>query len=190
MPTSRPNHLTDLALTVVQENPADILDVGAGFGGKGVLFRECTDIWYQRYDKKDWLNTIHAIEPYLQYLTPLHHYIYDKVFGMSVQDWLQYKVTLAPAQTYDFIYLGDVLEHMTENDGFDVLEGLSAICDKTMYISTPLVMHPQGTVLGNELEHHLCQWAPEMFKAVTMAKDGEWSFLTSGNVLVAKWRVK
>jgi hypothetical protein len=186
MPTSRPNHLTDLALTVVQENPADILDVGAGFGGKGVLFRESTDIWYQRYHKKDWTTRINAIEPFLQYLTPLHHYIYDMVYGMTVQEFLK---IASGAQTYDFIYLGDVIEHMTESDGEDTLLGLSAICDKTIYISTPVVMHEQGTVLGNALEHHVTQWSPETLQATRMAKAGTWSFLTSGNVLVAKWRV-
>lgn len=187
MPTSRPNHLSDLALTVVSENPADILDVGCGFGGKGTLFRECTDIWYQRYHKHDWTTRIDAIEPYLLYLTPLHHYIYDKVYGMTFQDWWKYD--LRKGQTYDFIYLGDVIEHMTESDGEETLEALSSICDKSIYVATPATMHPQGSVLGNELEHHLAQWSPVMFQATRMAKPGTWTFKEFGNVLVAHWSV-
>lgn len=188
MPTSRPNHLTDLALTVVQENPADILDVGAGFGGKGTLFRESTDIWYQRYPKDQWLTHIDAIEPYLPYITPLHQYVYDKVYGMTLAEWFKYP-GLRDGRTYDFIYLGDVIEHMTADEGEEALLNLSAICDKTIYITTPVVMHEQGTVLGNELEHHQCQWEPAMFATTRMAKDGNWSFKTSGNVLIAVWRV-
>jgi 2-polyprenyl-3-methyl-5-hydroxy-6-metoxy-1,4-benzoquinol methylase len=187
MPTSRPNHLADLALTVVAENPAEILDVGCGFGGKGVLFRECTDIWYQRYAKEDWKTRIDAIEPFLQYITPLHHYIYSDVYGMTLEHWFGHP---ARENSYDFIYMGDVLEHMTENDGFEALTDLSAVCDKTIYISTPILMHPQGTVLGNPLEHHLCQWDKTMFLAVPMMKAGAWTFKSFGNILVAIWRVE
>ena len=194
MPTSRPNHLADLALTVVAENPVDILDIGCGFGGKGVLFRECTDIWHQRYSKPDWKTRIDAIEPHVGYLTPLHHYIYSTVYGMTFMEWY-YNVATGPSRdskgvfTYDFIYMGDVLEHMPMADGYDTLEALGALCDKTIYVSTPVVMHPQGAVLGNPLETHVCQWNEAMFLSVPMAKSGTWSFQVFGNILVAKWRV-
>jgi len=182
MPTSRPNHLSDLALTIVSLGPADVLDAGAGFGSKGVLFRELTDVWNGRVHPETWMVRIDAIEPFSAYLNPLHEYVYDHVYADPLPGW-------EPEQSYDFIYLGDVLEHMTQDDGVATVQKLASVCDKMIYIATPLVMRKQGAVHGNPMEAHVTQWNQDMLEGIEMPAVGHWEFRIYGNVLVAKWRL-
>jgi len=108
--------------------------------------------------------------------------VYNKIYPSTVQEWM-------PERTYDFIYLGDVLEHLEIGAGFKTLARLATVCDKVMYIATPLYMRPQGAVLGNVLETHLTQWTSTMFYETLMPMQGKWTTREFGNVLVAEWRL-
>ncbi len=120
MPTSRYKHLPAILDVVINLHPQSILDVGAGFGKWGQLFREYTDIAAveeepQRYDKACWQVRIDAIEGFPDYLTPAHHYLYNNVYVGDM-------CSLIPElDCYDIIFLGDVIEHVDHEHGETLL---------------------------------------------------------------------
>jgi len=154
MPTSRPNSLSHLCQRVLDIQPKSILDVGCGFGSKGVLFREYTDIWNLRYDKEKWETRIDGVEIFEKYICSLQKEIYDKIY---IGDILTIDI-----KSYDLIYLGDVLEHFTTEDGKKLLEKL-ILKSKHLIIATPLKVFEQSEILGNIYETHKSQWTPEDF---------------------------
>ena len=64
-------------------NPASILDVGAGFGRWGILFREFLEIWDGgKYDGK-WERTIDAVEIYKPYINEYHRHFYNNISRLT-----------------------------------------------------------------------------------------------------------
>jgi len=170
MPTSRPNHIGYLATQVLEIQPKSILDIGIGFGSKGMLFREMTDIWNGRYEA--WETRIDGIEIFEKYITELQEKIYTNIYIGNVLDIID---TLP---NYDFIYMGDVIEHLTKEDGLELLEKLRSKA-KVVIIATPLLVSNQGAINGNKNETHLSQWNFEDFNGAEIN--------TFGSVLVAKF---
>ncbi len=170
MPTSRNNHIGYLATQVLELNPKSILDIGMGFGAKGMLFREMTDIWNGRYD--NWKTKIDGIEIFENYIGDLQKKIYTNIY---IGDVLNIIDTLPD---YDFIYMGDVIEHLTKENGKVLLEKLK-VKGKVVIIATPLLVSNQGEINGNKNETHLSQWDFEDFNGAEIN--------TFGNVLVAKF---
>lgn len=160
MPTSRPNHIP-LVLGVVQQlAPASVLDVGVGFGKWGHLFREYFDIGLGRYDRSNWEMRLEGIEGHEPYLTPMHEYLYD---ALHVGDMREIVPTLG---TFEVIFLGDVIEHVTKDDGVRLLEACLERATKAVVVTTPASYLEQDAVLGNELERHRAHWSRRDFESL------------------------
>lgn len=107
MPSSDPITIPKIIKLVTALNPQSILDVGSGNGRYGFLFRETLDMNHGRL--KDWRVQIDAVEVELDYLSPVHNFIYNNVY---LGDWLDVEIP----KVYDLVFLGDVLEHFAEGD--------------------------------------------------------------------------
>jgi hypothetical protein len=170
MPTSRPYHLTWLCNEIINLHPQSILDIGIGFGSKGMLFREYTDVWNgNMFERKV---RIDGVEIFPEYITDLQKGIYDNIY---IGDILQLIDTL---DCYDLIYMGDVLEHISRDDGFKLIEKLKKK-SRDLIIVTPLVVGHQGAVYGNSSEAHISQWSTLDFDGFTV--------LEINNSLVLHW---
>lgn len=99
------------------------------------------------------------MEVFEDYLTPLHSYIYNKIYIGEAADVLP-----TIDHKYDLLILIDVIEHFTEEKGLEFLEICFARANNVL-ISTPRVMAPQGDAFDNSHETHLFQWKPEHFSA-------------------------
>jgi len=150
MPTSRANHIPALIDIVLSKKPKSILDIGVGFGSKGMLFREYCDVW--RGNCYDWKTTIHGIEIFSEYITDLQQRIYDEIFIGNALDIIE------NLGHYDMIYIGDVIEHFSKEDGEKLIDKMNKHAD-TVVIVTPKKVSKQGAVFGNEHESHISEWA-------------------------------
>jgi len=156
MPTSRPNHLAYLCNRIIELQPHRVLDVGVGFGKFGFLVREYTDIWNQRYLEKDWKTKIYGIEIFSDYITKIQTNVYDHIIIDNALD------QIGRLGEFDLIYCGDMIEHLTKEDGFKLIE-LMKQHTKHIIIVTPVVVSEQGAVFNNENERHLSQWSYKDF---------------------------
>ncbi len=172
MPTSRPYHLSWLCDRVLQLKPKSILDVGVGFGTKGMLFREYTDVWNGDYF--DWKVKIDGVEIFDKYITPLQKGIYDHIYKGNILDVID---TLG---YYDLIYMGDVIEHLTKEEGLELLRKLKLRC-KNLIIVTPVEVSVQGDIYDNKNEAHLSEWSSSDF-----GKNVE--VITLGNSMIVNWQ--
>lgn len=132
--------------------PTTVLDIGAGNGKYGFLFREALDLDYGRFS--GWKTRIDAVEIESAYITPVHRYLYDNVY---VEDWL----TMTPDFTYDLVFMGDVLEHFKEWQ--------RALLKAKRYGKNVIVVAPnwtgsiaQGAWMGFESERHCVELSPEL----------------------------
>lgn len=174
MPTSRPYHLHWICQEIINIKPKSILDIGIGFGSKGMLFREYTDVWNQRYWKKDWQVKIDGIEIFKKYITQLQKKIYDNIFignALEVIDKLD---------NYDLIYCGDMIEHLKKEEGLKLIEKMKEHA-KIVIIATPIIVSDQKTVLGNKYETHKSQWIPANFDGAAIHQ--------FENTLIAKYGI-
>lgn len=170
MPTSRPYHLTWLCNKIIDLKPQSILDIGIGFGGKGMLFREYTDVWYgNMFSHKV---RIDGVEIYGKYITELQKNIYDNIY---IGDITKIIDTLGD---YDMIYMGDIIEHLSKEDGLVLLNKLK---QKSRYliVVTPIKVSEQGTVYENENERHISEWSTLDFE--------DFSVLEINNSLILLW---
>jgi hypothetical protein len=153
MPSSRFNVIPLVLSLVVKYKPESILDIGIGFGKYGVLFREYLDIWTvdKPYDKR--ITNIIGVEAFPQYENPVWQ-IYDQVI---VEDIRKIADTL-PA--FDLVFMGDVIEHFSKEDGRTLLEELKY---KHIIIVTPKDVLEQEAVYGNDFEIHKSKWTEEDF---------------------------
>ncbi len=134
-------------------NPAAILDVGAGFGRWGILFREFLEIWDEsKYDGK-WERKIDAVEIYEPYIKEYHKYFYNNVYIENAYDYLK-----RTENKYDLINLGDVVEHFTKKEGEDIIkECLNK--GKYVLITIPIGKHWEQTPTSeNPHEEHKSIW--------------------------------
>lgn len=171
MPTSRPYHLAWLCDKVIELQPQSILDIGVGFGGKGMLFREYTDVWYGNMFNKKVI--IDGVEIFDKYITDLQREIYDNIYIGDIRELVN---TIG---NYDLIYMGDVIEHMPKEDGLECVRKLKRKC-KTLVIVTPVVVSEQGAVYENEHETHVSE-----YKLLDFGKS--FKALTFGNMQVITW---
>jgi len=165
MPTSRGSHLSYLTQLILEIKPKSILDVGVGFGSKGMLFREYTDIWDGNYKKEEWKTIIDGIEIFPDYVSDLQKSIYNKI---HIGNALAILPTLG---NYDVIYAGDVLEHFNEKQGREFIELLKEHSPHVI-ITTPVKVSDQGSVFGNEYETHRSQWGKESFPEADIVSFG------------------
>jgi len=168
-------------------SPEAILDIGIGFGKWGFLIRETFEAGpHQRWQRKDWRIKIDGIEVFEKYVGPHQRSVYDKIHignAFEVIDGLG---------QFDFVVLGDVLEHFTKKQGHELL-GKIAKHTKRILISTPLGYMGGGHKQENKYEVHKSGWRAKDFKdygntTIEMIKCNFWGF--SQWLLVALIEVK
>lgn len=100
------------------KTPKAVLDVGPGWGTYSRLLRKRNQVW-------------HAVEIHAPYVDQfnLRRY-YDKVFIEDIR-------TFEPRRRYDLVLLGDILEHIPNEDGLAVLAKLMKQCSYVI-LSLPL----------------------------------------------------
>jgi hypothetical protein len=145
---------------VMRLNPYSILDVGAGTGKYGLLFREYLDWNYGRLNRDEWQYTIDAVEIDESYITPVHSYVYNKI---TIANWLSPVVDCRDYQPYDLIFMGDVLEHWPDG------EWQKALMKAKKYSRFTLVVCPnwQGSIAqksfyGHDQEEHKVVLSPQI----------------------------
>lgn len=159
MPSSEPRTLSLVHDIILRLEPRSVIDIGVGHGKTGVLVREYTDIWHDRYDRATWQTKIYGIEAFSAYRNPIWEYAYDEVVigdGLSV---------LPSLPDVDLVVVLDVWEHFAADYARRLLD---LILKKTRFllISTPIEVRPQDAVLGNEFERHISTWTPNDFTQV------------------------
>lgn len=133
------NHMVTL-------DPGSILDIGAGFGKYGVLFRE----YCPRHPR---VVGVEAWEPYVA-----NHRlrgIYDDLLVCDVMELNSHLLNVCEA-----VFLGDVIEHLTKTDGLDLL----ARIDRPVVINTPEHFFHNGDGLP-WTETHRSHWTMADFEA-------------------------
>lgn len=146
---------------IVRCNPKSILDIGVGFGKYGYLSREYLELWDGRQKYDDWQRRIDGIEVWKKYLTPVHKYIYNRIYiGNAIDILPTLKIK------YDLILLIDILEHFSYEDGMRLLTECRKR-GKNIIISTPLHIGSQKDAFGNPFETHKFQWRKSHFSKFT-----------------------
>lgn len=165
MPSSHPSLIPCVISVIRQIRPDSILDVGIGFGKWGYLFREYTDIVESeeepgRYPRTGWRVRIDGIEAFAPYLHDGHRFAYDRVHVGDVRE------VLPALGSYDVIFLGEIIEHLTLEDGQALLRLAREHANKYVLATTPVADTGQGEACGNPLERHLSVWTPDDFLRV------------------------
>lgn len=140
MPFSARENRTWARAQIVAAHPRLILDIGPGEGAYAGLLRPVLP------------NTaFHGIEVWEPYVAK-----YDLLRKYDA-------VTVADARTFDFplgdytVIMGDVLEHMPEHDGRQLVATIKERA-KHLLLSVPVRHLEQGATFGNPYETHVRHW--------------------------------
>ncbi len=158
MPTSHYFQIGEIVSFILFTNPSSTLDIGAGFGKYGFLSREYLELWDGRNNYHDRQRKIHGIEVFEDYITPIHDFIYDRMYIGNAIDILP---TLK--EQYDLILLIDILEHFDFNEGLRILQECSTR-GRNILISVPNYLGHQKDAFGNTFETHKFHWKRYHFK--------------------------
>ncbi len=114
-------------------NYAKVLDVGAGSGKYGIMLGH-------------YFGKIHALEVYEPYIDKFDlDSIYSTIFCADILDF--------DISEYDYIIMGDIIEHIELNDAQELLSYINNSGKKCL-VAIPYQME-QGEVDGNIYETHL-----------------------------------
>lgn len=169
-------------------DPESILDVGAGFGRWGILFREFLEIWDTGKYDGNWQRTIDAVEIFPGYIKDYHKYFYNEIFVTEALEFLK-----STDRQYDLINFGDVIEHLDKSEGEELIEIALTKC-KFVLINIPLGKYWQqeGTD-ENPYEAHKSVWYNKDFTKYKYYKIKTFYDLVNREfsvVLIANNRVK
>ena len=162
MPTSSPTIISFVCEWM--RNRSDrinsVLDIGMGFGKWGFLSREYIYTWKKDLTLLEYRNykdfRVDAIEIYPEIITPLQNEIYNEIhIGCATE-------IIDEVDDYDLIIMGDVLEHLTKEDGKTLLKKCIKK-GKHVVLATPVVFTKGRAVLDNEHEKHKCVWDNDDF---------------------------
>ncbi|MEX2216427.1 MAG: hypothetical protein WD768_20110 [Phycisphaeraceae bacterium] len=162
MPSGPISPMPYVLFAAFQYRPASLLELGIGFGKWGHVFREYLEITqsfddYERYKKENWTIRIDGIEGFEPYITDAHRYIYTNIY---IGDFCK---LIKTADTYDVIFMGDVLEHVPKEKAYELLDDCLAKSNKAVILTTPMGFCEQGDACGNEFERHQSGWVPKDF---------------------------
>lgn len=138
MPLSRPACIPAVINFVWENNIQSILDLGIGFGGYGVLFRQTMDVRWGRVKENEWTATLHGVEVNNEYQNPAWD-VYNIVHIDRIEKFLPF------AEKYQLIFFGDVLEHFPKEEALKLIEIAKERAD-FIIVTTP------NTFAGNEAE--------------------------------------
>jgi len=160
MPSSHSDQLNEIMELILETNPGKLLDIGVGYGKYGFLSREYLELWDPGSSYGSRKHQIDGIEAYKDYLTPVHHQVYDTIFTGNALDILP-----SLSEHYDLILMIDVLEHFTLEEGMKVLE-LCRKKSRNVLVSVPRVMSVQEEIYGNVFETHRYNWKRKDFSFI------------------------
>ncbi len=170
MPSSTPTHIPNAIEHLQSLQPTSILDVGVGYGKWGFLAREYLEAWNDRVHPESWQITIDGVEAWEPYTRlPWIDTVYNTVFHSTVQEWLLWRnaggspdlpEAPIPRPFYDVVICGDVIEHLTKEEGWTVLEELLQITKQSLILSIPIGEGWLGNKIVDENPHerHQSMW--------------------------------
>ncbi len=176
MPANRVVHVSAIIEEVKWVNPGSMLDVGIGFGVMGPFFRMVTDVRKSERNPEsyhDWPTRIDGIEIFEWYRNPVWQAYTNVYIGNALE-------VLDTLPKYDFIYCGDMIEHLTKEDGFKLIDKLLEHANKWIHIATPSPTPVQNEILGNIHETHLSEWTEKDFE--DYAKEKGYVYELVGNI--------
>ena len=110
-----------------------IIDVGAGEGTYANLLKGCG-------------YNIDAVEVWTPYIEEFKLWeLYGTIYNCNICEF--------DFSDYDFIILGDILEHLTAEEGKKVISEI-AIANKQCLVAIPYMMEQDGDAIGNPYETH------------------------------------
>jgi hypothetical protein len=152
VPTSQSVQISRIVDMIQHIDPQSVLDIGPGFGKYGLLCREYLEVFHEQESYGKFTRRIDAIEVFPDYLTPVHHFVYnDIMIGNAVH------IVPTLKHRYDLTLLIDVLEHFTKEDGSQLLKDIMAH-SRNLIVSVPKDIGEQGEVYHNTHETHLAEW--------------------------------
>ena len=164
MPFSARQNRTWAAKHVAAARPRLILDIGPGEGTYADLLRPLLPH-----------TAFHGVEAWEPYVDRFN--LMSKYDAITVADVRQFEF---PRGDYTVI-MGDVLEHMPEDDGRQVIASIMANA-KHLLLSVPVLHKEQGATFGNPYERHVRHWhASELNKLMGDSPSA------IGNVLARYW---
>lgn len=161
MPSSHPGFIETVINKYISLDPDKTLDIGVGFGKWGILFREYGDIYKGRVYPEHWEKKINGIEIFRPYIDIGHQqFYYDEIF---IGDALK---ILPKLYDYDFIYAGDVIEHLEKEEGIALIKLIKAK-SKYSLLSIPMGdKWDQPAMFGNKYEEHKSIWYKKEFENI------------------------
>lgn len=161
MPGSMPEGKEFTRQFLLNQDVKRVLDVGPGSGNYYDLLN-CQGEYHgwgppYMYVDIEWV-AIEIFEPYIPRFGLTHKY--RKIYVADA-----YELNWDGLGQFDVIFLGDVLEHMTEDRGRSVIA--KAVAHGThVVISLPIVDYPQGPSYGNVHETHVEQYTPSRLREI------------------------
>lgn len=152
MPIGCYSLVPEIASRLCARQPLRILDVGIGFGMYGAVVRQWVDngvMAWQRY--------LVGVEAWGRYRNP----VWD-LYNLVIVDTIQGYLAKQP-ETFDFILMTDLIEHLDREEALWVVERLQSPITPggTFIIGTPAIFCEQGAVHGNEFERHRSLWTAD-----------------------------
>lgn len=171
------------SLLLCEPKPGTILDIGVGFGMNGVMVRTYLD--GQRNNNfipKDWTTHLIGVEAFKKYYNPIYG-LYNLMIDADILD-LMAEDSIPPS---DFVILGDVIEHLSKDEGKKLIENLKGRT-RHIFISTPAIFYEQCNEFENTHEKHLCLWTKEELKELgfEILWGGE-PDIWGNRMLIAQW---
>jgi cyclopropane fatty-acyl-phospholipid synthase-like methyltransferase len=134
---SDPENKPWAAEKIKELNPSTVLDVGAGQGTYLDLIR-------RDLGEKVNVTAVEVWEPYIDQFNLVNRY--NKVIKDDVRNLENF--------SYDLVILGDIIEHMTEDDAVILWDRISSQA-KNAIISIPIIHYHQDAINGNPYEVHV-----------------------------------
>lgn len=98
------------------------------------------------------VTAIDLFEPSIQYAK--ENKIYDFYINGDVNDLMKY----FPKKSFDSVVAFDLIEHLTKEDGFRLIENMITVAKQKVIIYTPNGFQPQSAHDNNPFQEHISGW--------------------------------
>lgn len=158
MATSSIGHVRHVMSHIIASQPGSVLDVGVGFGRWGFLCREMLDVFPGRVRKEQWRARIEGVEIYAPYVQEHQRYLYDAIHIGDAKD------VLPSLGIFDIVIIGDMLEHLSKDDGWGLFHAAMGKANIGVILNLPMGKEwLRETESENKHEDHLSWWILDEF---------------------------